>query len=46
MTSQGIWIGIVVGVFFVGIGASYAVFANMNNPGNISIKLCSFCKHE
>jgi len=35
MASQGIWIGIVVGVFFVGIGTSYAVFANMNNPGNI-----------
>ena len=38
MASQGIWIGIVVGVFFVGIGISYAVFANMNNPGNISMQ--------
>ena len=38
MASQGIWIGIVVGVFFVGIGISYAVFANMNNPGNIHMQ--------
>ncbi len=38
MVSQGIWIGIVVGVFFIGIGISYTVFANMNNPGNMSMQ--------
>jgi len=38
MASQGIWIGIIVGVFFVGIGISYAVFANMNYPSNISMQ--------
>ncbi len=38
MVSQGIWIGIIVGVFFIGIGISYAVFANMNYPGNISMQ--------
>ncbi len=33
MVNQYIWIGIVVGVFFVGIGISYAHF-QMNNPSN------------
>jgi len=28
MVSQSIWIAIVVVVFFVGIGVSYAIFAN------------------
>ena len=31
MVSQSIWVGIVFGVFFVGIGVSYAVF-EANNP--------------
>ena len=31
MVSQPIWIGIVVGVFFVGIGISYAIFGT-NEP--------------
>jgi len=38
MVSQSIWIAIVIGVFFVGIGVSYAIFANtyggiMMGPG-------------
>ncbi len=32
MVSQPIWIAIVIGVFFVGIGLSYAHFANTNEP--------------
>ena len=32
MVSQPIWIGIVIGVFFVGIGMSYAIFANTYDP--------------
>ncbi len=32
MVSQPIWIGIVIGVFFVGIGVSYAHFANTYDP--------------
>jgi len=32
MVNQVIWIGIIVGVFFVGIGVSYAVFASTNVP--------------
>ncbi len=36
--SQGIWIGIAVGVFFVGIGVSYAIFANMNDPNTMKFR--------
>ena len=32
MVSQSIWIGIVIGVFFVGIGVSYAIFASTYDP--------------
>ncbi len=32
MVSQSILIGIIVGVFFVGIGVTYAVFASTNVP--------------
>jgi hypothetical protein len=32
MVSQPIWIAIVIGVFFVGIGISYAHFANTYDP--------------
>ena len=32
MVSRPIWIAIVIGVFFVGIGASYAHFANTYDP--------------
>jgi len=32
VVSQSILIGIIVGVFFVGIGVSYAVFASTNVP--------------
>jgi hypothetical protein len=31
MANQAIWIGIVIGVFFVGIGVSYAIFGT-NEP--------------
>ena len=31
MLSQSIWIGIAIGVFFVGIGVSYAIFGT-NDP--------------
>lgn len=32
MASQGIWIGIAIGVFFAGLGIGYAVFTNAYNP--------------
>ena len=32
MVSQSIWIAIVIGVFFVGVGLSYAHFANTYDP--------------
>ena len=32
MVNQSIWIAIVIGVFFVGIGVSYAHFANTSDP--------------
>lgn len=32
MVRQPIWIGIIIGVFFLGIGVSYAHFANTYNP--------------
>ena len=32
MVSQSILVGIIAGVFFVGIGASYAIFASTNAP--------------
>jgi len=32
MTSQYVWIAIVIGVFFVGIGVSYTHFSNIYNP--------------
>jgi len=32
MANQKIWIGIVIVVFFVGIGVSYAHFANTYDP--------------
>lgn len=31
MTSQIVWIGIAVGLFFAGIGVSYAYFASSKN---------------
>jgi len=33
--NQYIWIGIVIGVFFVGIGVSYAIFSNTDNPSTM-----------
>ncbi len=35
MVSQPIWIGIVIVVFFVGIGVSYAIFSNTDNPSTM-----------
>ena len=35
MVSQSIWIGIVVGVFFVGIGVSYAIFSSTYDPNTM-----------
>jgi hypothetical protein len=35
MVSQPIWIAIAVGVFFVGIGVSYAHFASTYDPMSI-----------
>jgi len=35
MVSQYIWIGIVVGVFFVGIGVSYAIFSSTYDPNTM-----------
>ena len=32
MVSKPVWIGIVIGVFFVGIGVSYAIFQASNQP--------------
>jgi len=35
VVSQSIWIGVVIGVFFVGIGISYAIFSNTYNPSTM-----------
>ncbi len=35
MINQYIWIGIIIGVFFVGIGISYAIFSNTYNPNSM-----------
>jgi len=35
MVSQSIWIGIVVGVFFVGMGVSYAIFSSTYDPNTM-----------
>jgi len=33
--NQYIWVGIVIGVFFVGIGVSYAIFSNTDSPSTM-----------
>jgi len=38
MVSQSIWIGIAVGVFFVGIGVSYAIFASTYDPNTMKFQ--------
>ncbi len=38
MVSQPIWIGIVIGVFFVGIGVSYAIFADTYDPNTMKFQ--------
>ncbi len=35
MVKQGIWIGIVVAVFFVGIGVSYTIFSSTYDPNTM-----------
>ena len=40
MVSQPIWIAIAVGVFFIGIGVSYAIFANIYDPNTMKYDLC------
>lgn len=38
MVHQSVWIGITIGVFFVGIGVSYAIFANMYDPNTMKFQ--------
>ncbi len=38
MVSQPIWIGIVIVVFFVGIGVSYAIFASTSDPNTMKFQ--------
>ncbi len=38
MVSQPIWIGIAIGVFFVGIGISYSIFANTYDPNTMKFQ--------
>jgi len=38
MVSQPIWIGIVIGVFFVGIGVSYSIFAGTYDPNTMKFQ--------
>ena len=35
--NQRIWVGIVIGVFFVGIGISYAIFSNTGNTSTLKL---------
>jgi len=35
MPSQNIWIGITIGIFFVGLGIGFAVFSNSNQTMNV-----------
>ncbi|MEM3173152.1 MAG: hypothetical protein QXE82_06390 [Candidatus Nitrosotenuis sp.] len=35
MATQTIWIGIVIGVFFAGIGVGYAIFGTTNQSANM-----------
>ncbi|GFN39685.1 MAG: hypothetical protein YK1309IOTA_660015 [Marine Group I thaumarchaeote] len=38
MTSQSIWIGITIAVFFVGVGASYAIFSSTFDPNTMKFQ--------
>ena len=38
MVSQSVWVGIAIGVFFVGIGISYAIFSNTYNPSTMKFR--------
>jgi len=35
MVNQGIWVAIVIGVFFAGIGLSYAIFSSTYDPNTM-----------
>ena len=41
MARQAVWIGITIGVFFVGIGISYAILSITYNPNTMK-----FANHE
>lgn len=36
MASQGVWVGITIGVFFAGLGIGYAVFTSPINPNTMT----------
>ncbi len=38
MVGQPIWIGIVIGIFFVGLGVSYAIFTSTYDPNTIKFQ--------
>ena len=38
MVNQTLWIGIVIGVFFVGIGVSYAIFSSSYDPNSMKFQ--------
>lgn len=38
MVNQSVWIGIVVGVFFVGLAGGYAILAGSTNPSNMPMQ--------
>jgi len=35
MVSQSIWIGIIIAVFFAGVGVSYAIFSSTTDPNSM-----------
>jgi len=38
MVNQGIWVAIVIGVFFAGIGVSYAMFSSVYDPETMKFR--------
>jgi len=38
MVNQYVWVGIVIGVFFVGIGVSFAIVANTYDPNTMKFR--------
>jgi len=45
LVSQPIWIGIAIGVFFVGIGVSYAIFASTYDPTTMKFRNQELFEH-